>query len=72
MKFKQFLDDMNKFVKENPKTLDVMKFNDVKRNGFEFINRGTPEIGYFNRLDSEYVSSLDGDFDEIPNVIVIA
>jgi len=64
MKLKEFLDNLNKLVKDHPEylELDVITSKDAVGNGFEEVYFG-PSVGVFTE-DSEFVSSDSEDFGE--------
>ena len=56
MKLKTYIKNLNKFIKENPETLDmqVITSKDDEGNGFIFVHYG-PSKGIFE--DGEFISS---------------
>ena len=63
MKLKEFLDNLNKLVKDHPEylELDVITSKDAEGNGFEEVYY-EPSVGVFD--DDEYVPSNSEDFEE--------
>jgi hypothetical protein len=63
MKLKEFLENLNKLVKDHPKylELDVITSKDAEGNGFEEVYY-EPSVGVFD--DDEYVPSNSEDFEE--------
>ena len=56
MTLKEFIENLNKFVKENPETLEmeVITSRDEEGNGFYWVNY-TPSKGIYE--DGEFISS---------------
>ena len=74
MKLKEFLENLNELVKENPQVLEyeVIYAKDDEGNGFSEIVY-TPSVGFLDD-DSEFTDEVSEDWDELeeePNVICI-
>jgi len=57
LKLKEFLENLDKFVKDNPDALDmyVVTSGDDEGNQYNFVYY-TPTIGYYDRGDKNFVS----------------
>ena len=65
MKLKEFLDNINRMVQEDPNILELTVINakDAEGNGFEEVYH-EPSIGVFDSEEGEYCPNNSEDFED--------
>ena len=60
MKFKKYLENLNKLAKERPETLDfdVVSAKDDEGNGYDLVS-WKPSVGNYNKSDKEFQNEIE-------------